>query len=158
MSALELKILWSLTCFTHYFWVQILSRNPKQAAKGTLQLLLHLEAIGTLKFFKVLGSSSSVLQMRTLCFRGLRIGYSTSSTSLPEELPKTLAPKEIFQGFLVLYHRDRDLRSFHYPLFACWSCSQAKFLGVHPLQEPSPGVPCNLRNVRLCSASWLGGR
>lgn len=48
---------------------------------------------GTLKFFKELGSSSSVLQVRTLCFKGLRIGHSTSKLICARRTSQNLGSK-----------------------------------------------------------------
>lgn len=93
------------------FYCKQLSPNARQAPTGTLQALLRTNfEPGTLVLPWVLGSSSNILQWRTLCFQGLRFRYSNSSSFVPEAPPKILAPKPLFQGFLVLYHGVKRLR------------------------------------------------
>lgn len=92
----------------------------------------------------LLGSSSTVREDS----QGLRFGYSTPGSFVPEGPPKSLAPKPLFQGFLVLYHGVKRLR-FQVPPSAA-SCllelqPGQQYLGVPLPARHLPGVPYILR-------------
>lgn len=162
MSALELKILWSVKCFmcnhlnsktfhqtqwdtTAISTNQFRARDTSALLSPGLQLKYMYAATDHSVFPR-----SEVLVQHILCF------------FVPKAPPKMLAPGGMSQGFLVMHHtecRDGNSRSHHQSPLASWICTQTRSFWVLDLTKshlPPPQVPCSLRKVDMAVSVVAG--